>query len=235
MAVTTIKDRIKDLAGSDMNETTFVSYDDVIRNAVNFIIDLIPATSELWHHQRLPKDEIIGDTTEFDNKRILSVKRKSSDNGKYYPCREVSLKRGIQFDDPVSIFYAVRDYRNPLFYINEVGQVVVRPVTTAGAKATVYYVDYLTLDNAADISGYTQFGGNSATEGIPEIVMDIICLRAAILLLQARVSNAVQDDEDTELLQLLQGQIASLNALFQEEAQRLNIPYKRMGVSDDIK
>tara|TARA_R110002020_G_scaffold93264_3_gene225050 strand:- start:32 stop:727 length:696 start_codon:yes stop_codon:yes gene_type:complete len=229
----TIAQKIADLTGSDMSATLVSSYEATIRNAFNFVIDIIPSTSELWHHTNTL---VIGPiTTDFytvSNRRILSVKRRDSSNGQFYSCRELSLKEGLKIDDVNSIFYSIKGNRNPVFYMSENGKLIIRPTVNNTAYGEAYYASYITT---TDISTQTTMSENSATQSIPETVIDLGCLRASILLLQARISNAVQDDEDTELLQLVQGQIASLNALFQEEAQRLNIPYKRMGVSDDIK
>ena len=229
----TIKERIADYTGSDMDATLVTSYEDLIKNAFNFIIDLIPSTSELWHHTNIPLDIVVDSTSEFENKRILSVKRLDSVNSIYYPCRETSLKDGLKTSDPNSIFYKDKGARSPIYYVDEQSNLIVLPAPTPTDKVSVYYVDYL-VPLGDDISSYTSLSANLVTEGIPDIVMDLGCIRSSILLLQARISNAVQDDEDTELLQLLQGQMASLNSLFQEEVQRLNIPFKKVGVSDDI-
>ena len=228
-----IKQRIQDFCGSDMDASVVVSYEDIIKSAFNFIIDLIPSTSVLWSNTVLPEDTVVNSTTEFENKRILSVKRKDSANAIYYPCKEISLADGLITSDPDTIHYNAKGSRTPTYYVNELSQLVVLPSATASEPALVYYVNYL-LPTTSDISSFTSMLTNQSTQGIPELVIDLGCLRASILLLQARVSDAVQDEEDTELLQLLQVQLNSLNNLFREEPQRLNIPFKKVGISDDI-
>ena len=51
--------------------------------------------------------------------------------------------------------------------------------------------------------------------------------------MQAKISDAAQDDEDMELLQILQTQAASLEKLLQGELTILQIPYRVIGVPDD--
>ena len=85
-----------------------------------------------------------------------------------------------------------------------------------------------------DSSGTTVEGGG-AGKGFPELAYNAGCIKSALNLLQAKISDAAQDDEDMELVQILQTQKANLEKEFQSELQRLQIPYKVVGVPDDVK
>ena len=54
-------------------------------------------------------------------------------------------------------------------------------------------------------------------------------------ILLAKISDAVQDDEDAELLQLLQAQRVTLAESLQEELLRLNVPANTIGVTEKNK
>ena len=101
--------------------------------------------------------------------------------------------------------------------------------TVKNSRCQIYYFQYIT----GDISGLYGFGGTEAVDGtgigFPQEAETAGCLAASINLLQARMSFAAQDDEDLELMQLLQGQIALLDKQLQGEAQRLGLPYKILG------
>ena len=60
-------------------------------------------------------------------------------------------------------------------------------------------------------------------------------LKASSYLLQAKVSDAVQEEEDNELLGLLQGQIVTVDKMIQGELQRLGLPFQLVGDGNDIK
>ena len=70
-------------------------------------------------------------------------------------------------------------------------------------------------------------------KGFPREAFLAACIKASINLIQARISDAAQDDEDMELLQILQTQAASLEKLLQAELTVLQVPYKIIGVEDD--
>ena len=57
-------------------------------------------------------------------------------------------------------------------------------------------------------------------DGLPHEAAQAVVLLASINMLQAYISNAVQDDEDTEVLQMITAQIASLQSQLQLEMAR---------------
>ena len=59
-------------------------------------------------------------------------------------------------------------------------------------------------------------------------------LKASSYLLQAKISDSVQEEEDTELLSLLQGQVSTIDKMVMEELQRLGLPFQAVGDGNDI-
>ena len=53
-------------------------------------------------------------------------------------------------------------------------------------------------------------------------------------MLQAKISDSVQEEEDTELLSLLQGQVSTIDKMVMEELQRLGLPFQAVGDGNDI-
>ena len=60
-------------------------------------------------------------------------------------------------------------------------------------------------------------------KGFPNEAIYLACIKAAINIMQYKISIAAQEEEDAELLQLLQSQLGTLQQQFQSEAGRLNL------------
>ena len=60
-------------------------------------------------------------------------------------------------------------------------------------------------------------------------------LKSASNILHALISNAIQEEEDQELLSLLNSQLQSVSTAIQDEMNRLNIPNKLVGDGNDVK
>ena len=91
----------------------------------------------------------------------------------------------------------------------------------------VFYYKYLTDEDITALD-------NGVTFNYPEILLHLGILKASSHLLQAKVSQAVQEEEDNELLGLLNGQIATIDKSMQEELQRLGLPSHLVGDGNDI-
>jgi hypothetical protein len=234
----TIANTIKDLVGSDMDETLVTTYEDLIASGFNFVADLIPAKSELWSNGLLSSSEITSGTEVFNAagqvRKVITVVRTESGDVKRV-ASEVSYKDYLKGVDSISIFYHVKSTRNPIWSMDPDGKLVFSPTPAAASPVGLYYFEY--IDGAISTKTATTLLSSAAGsgEGFPMPAFLSGCIRAAINLISARISNAVQDDEDAELLQLLQAQMGFLKGQFQEEMQKLGIPYKIIGVKDDIK
>ena len=138
------------------------------------------------------------------------------------------LQRG---QDETSIYFNGGNYKNPIYSFDATGALVVQPVPLdATALAHVHFFKYLVdydLTDSGEIDG--------SNFNFPEQALSLGILAASYSLLQAKVSQAVQDDEDGELLSLLQAQSASLERAIQGEAQRLVLPHQLIGDRNESK
>ena len=228
---TTIANKIQDLVGSDMSVSIVTSYEDIIRDSFNYIADLIPADSEIWYANNTLERATLNDGYDIHGKKILLITSKSTGVADTREVREVSWPEYLKAIDNKSIFFA-GGTRNPVYSISP---------STAGIKVAnrvgtstyyIYFYAYITQD----ISAYTTFenlNSGTAGKGFPDAMIALACIKSSISLLNSRISEAVQDDEDAELLQILQGQLQILQQSYQEELQRFALPYKELGVTNE--
>lgn len=101
---------------------------------------------------------------------------------------------------------------DPIYTIDGSKTLKLKPAT--GANLSYYKVDKPTL---TVLSG--NFGAH-ATE-IPAIAEDIVILDVSIKLMQMRLKDAVQQEEDNELATAIKTQIETLAGLYQSEAAKL--------------
>ena len=224
MSNSTIAGRIKNLTGSDMTTTLVSSWNDLVNAGFNAIADLIPVTSELWSTDKLSKTTT--NDALLDNKKVIMVLRTETSEIERF-CREISYNEYLKGQSPSSIFYLAKGRHLPAYSMGPGGKIQFAPPIDDSDTVKIYYFQYITMD----VSGYSGFNAASdgGGKGFPQEAETAGCLAASINLLQARMSFAAQDDEDLELMQLLQGQIALLDKQLQGEAQRLGLPYKILG------
>ena len=222
---TTVLARIQDLIGDDVTDIS--SYKDLIHSGFNHVADIIPITSELWLDIWLGEatSEDYGDSS--DNKFIRVV---VTNNNQTREAEEVEwkfLKRG---EDSSSIYYNAGNYKNPIYSFDPDGDLIIKPDPDS---VEVYYFTYFNSVDASSI--FNTAGDEPYKMGFPQQAVFAGILKASLNLLQAKVSLAVQEEEDLELLQLLNGQVASIDRLYKEELQRLNLPVHLVGDGNDIK
>ena len=70
-----------------------------------------------------------------------------------------------------------------------------------------------------DLTGVTTATLNTSYYMPSELIHSIV-LKSCINILQAYMSNQIQDEEDSEIVQLLQAQIAGLQQDYQQEISR---------------
>ena len=215
----TIITRIKDLVGDEI--TSIEGYLDLINSGFNYAADLIPSDSELWRTANVSSTTDL--TIDASDAKVILVTRKDSDNV-YRVAKEVPLDYLKRGEDNTSIYYNEGDYRNPIYSYDADGDMVIKP-TTSSFK--IYRYTYLTDTNITGLY-------DGSTFGFPEQALFLGILKACSYLLQAKVSDAVQEEEDNELLALLQGQIATIDKMTQEELQRLGLPFQLVGDGNDI-
>tara|TARA_R110002020_G_scaffold300511_1_gene516113 strand:+ start:76 stop:747 length:672 start_codon:yes stop_codon:yes gene_type:complete len=221
-AINSIITRIKDLVGDEV--TSIEGYKDLINSGFNHAADLIPSDSELWRSAFIESSTDKSTLDASDAKVILVTRQDNS--GVDRVAKEVTLdylKRGQS--DSTSIYYNAGNYRNPIYSFEPNGDMVIKP---DGGTIAIYRYTYLTSTDVTDLT-------HGETFDFPEQALFLGILKACSYLLQAKISEAVQEEEDNELFALTQGQIATIDKITQEELQRLGLPFQLVGDGNDIK
>lgn len=216
--------RIQDLVGEDV--TTVDGYKDLICSGFNYVADMIPNDSELWRHSELDDSSSLEDSSEY---KVIIVTRYDSADSVKRVAKEVPLDYLRRGEDQTSIYYNAGNYKNPIFSFTPDGTFVGRPT---GGTFKIYRFKYLTgADEDVDITTVKDF----ADIRFPEEASFMAILKSASNILHALISNAIQEEEDQELLSLLNSQLQSVSTAIQDEMNRLNIPNKLVGDGNDVK
>ena len=187
-------------------------------------------------------------------KRILRVLRQnttdentSDSNQYYYPCRKIGQHNDNAFN-PNSIYYE-NDPFDPVWYIADDGGILISPKDSSSQPVgRVYYMafpkfgigkeeDENVTHNLGNTSGWHNFSLIGATDegqifhGLPIEARVLVYLDMALNLCMGFISNHVQDDEDTELVNLLNSQVQFLSGKRQAELQRIA---GQFGISKNI-
>lgn len=227
----TILERVNDLLGDDVTAANIPSLLDLMASAINYVADVIPSNSELWKSVTMGTSQ---DTTAMNfvdaaNCKIISVSNTSSSDGIERLCTEIPLDSFRRGEDVTSIFYNQKNTRNPIYTFTEEGDIEVRPT---GGVIDIRFFPYKT-----GTSTFAHDGEVVTLEAIkdftaipfPEQASFMLILKICDNIMQVKVSQAVQDEEDQELLNLLSAQSATIKTLGQEEMQRLNVPATFVG------
>jgi hypothetical protein len=223
MAQTTIAQMVTSIVGS----WTPSDYPELYKDGFNFVADLIPVNSELWHNGNILTSTSLTNTGSTVHKviRVLRISGSSILQCKQMPYED--YKRGI---DTTSIYYHGKSTKNPVWTWDTNGDILISP--TGGTNEISYWA-YLTSSDF-DTGNANDVATNMA--GFPEEAHLLAIIKAGINILYTKISDAIQDEEDTELLQLLQVQMQSLQQWFESEASRLHLPHKTLGIEkDDVK
>lgn len=212
-----IGQRITDLIGSDYNSIPSLSYQDLINSSINEIADMLPSDLLLKYvHYKTDITSSAGmDATE--EKKVLLVTRRISDSGtELRECTPVPYHEFERAQDSNSIYLATIESPVYTYDINTVTdpKLKVFPVPTADQKGTVWHFNYATGDHTS----------SSNVNGLPDSCLQAVVLKACMNILQAYISDFVQDEEDTELQQMLTVQVGGLGQMFQQEMARFIEP-----------
>jgi hypothetical protein len=91
-----------------------------------------------------------------------------------------------------------------------------RIIAVGGGGTVTLNLDNIRLrraDSSADIAT------DDTVPGIPELAQQSVIIKTGINILSNKISDAVQDEEDAEILQLIQAQHQHLTQMFQQELQ----------------
>jgi len=203
-----ILNRVKDLVGDPT--AGFDASDPPYNSAINEVIDLTPADI-------LIKDASLHSMTSDEwtsggDKKILKVLRRDGDSGSMVPATEIAREEWDLHNNTDSIYY--RSSFAPKFSLFSDGtntKLMVTPTPTVSQKADVYYLAY----NPGTLNS------DATVPKVSASLEQAIVLKTAINILANKISDAVQDEEDSEILQLLQAQSANLQSLYQVEMSRI--------------
>ena len=215
MALAQIGQRITDLIGSDYNSIPSLSYEDLIRAAVNEVADMLPNELLLKYvHYKTDITSSSGmDATE--EKKILLVTRRISDSGtELRECTGVPYHEFERAQNTNSIYLATIESPVYAIDINTVTdpKLKVFPLPTSDQKGTVWHFNYQGTSDTPS--------GATAINGLPDSCLQAVVAKACLNILQAYISDFVQDEEDSEMLSMLSSQIQSLQGLFKTEMAR---------------
>ena len=224
----TLADRITDLIGSDYATVPNLSYKDLINSAYNEIIDLI-YPEILVKYSRTPG--ILTENSEWlvEDRKILLVTRVDAEtSGIERQCTLIDRKQFEQAKDSNSIYFATAF--SPVFTYDSgnagASTLTVLPVPTANQKARIFYFNY--ANDSTDLTGATATTLNTSYY-LPGTLLNAIALKSSINILNAYISNFVQDDEDNELQQMVEKQIVLLQNSYASEMSRFSDMQKQKG------
>jgi hypothetical protein len=209
----TINQRISELIGTEYETIPALSKYDLINAAVNEVADMLPTEILLKYNATITEVTSDAGMDNTEEKKVVLVTREVASSGTQ--TRECKAVPNHEFDralDTNSIYLATNE--SPVYaYDNSAAgdpKLKIAPAPTALQKGFVYHFDYKTGDTGA--------GSNIA--GFPDSVLQAVVYKACVNLLHAYVSDFTQDEEDTELVQMIQAQIQMLNAQFANEMKR---------------
>ena len=214
----TLSDRIQDLIGFDFLSNTTKAEKETIESAYAEVIDLMPEEI-LLKHAEAPIDLTSGSPTlGVEGKKVIRVVRYDA-NAVARVCEKTEIddyKEATATNNASSLYRPTKF--TPMYTFDpETGTTLLKvfPDITGGSgdaaeTAKVYYVSYLDGNYAFETS----------LPGLPKEVENAVALKAATYLLATYISNAIQEDEDAEMLQMLQAQMQALQGMYQAELGR---------------
>ena len=213
-----IGERIQDLIGFDYASNSINSEDEAIEVACAEVIDLAP-TSLLLKYAVAPADLYTDNTTyAIQGKKILRVIRFDA-NAVARICEKVDITTFKEITVGGASLYTPSK-GSPVYTEDpETGTTLLNVFPTPTAAGTdlaeaakVYYITYPTGASTESLS---------AIDGLPNELEHAIALKASLYILQTMISDAIQDDEDDEMLNMLNNQMQSIQAMYLAEMQRI--------------
>lgn len=230
----TIAERIEDLIGADYATVPSLSYKDLINAAFNEVADMLSVDLLMKYSAASQSVTSAASGTEgsgysIEDKKILKVTRvDANSNGIERECELVDRVRFSESKDTNSIYNAT--VYSPVYNVNgntAAAEVLIFPhCNDTGQSGRIFYFAYAT--NSTDLTAITAATLNTS-HFLPSNLIHAIVLKACINILTSYISNQVQDEEDTEMLQLITSQLQSLQASFQAEMTRYVDPQKATG------
>ena len=130
-------------------------------------------------------------------------------------CRVGTPALAAKYNDVASIHYA--SPLDPVFYTTHgpAGPLLYIRPNTAGADIGVYYfIPDWTITNPT--SGASTIGHSSDPDAFPEDYYEHVIMYAAIQILEVRLNDYLEDDEDLELVNATQVQLGNMKAKYEQ-------------------
>ena len=213
----TLGQRIQDIVGFNYASNSINSEDEALEVACAEVIALAPV-SLLLKYAVAPTDLVDGAANmDIEGKKVLRVIRFDS-NGNAKICEKLDIDEFKMIALDTNSIYKSTKYSPVYAEDPETGttKLEVRPVPTGGADAAnsakVYSITYPTGASTESLS---------ALDGVPNELEHAIALRAGMYILTTMISDAVQDDEDSELQSMLNAQLEVVNGMYQAELTKI--------------
>jgi len=218
MALAQIGQRITDLIGSDYNSIPSLSYEDLIRAAVNEVADMLP-NELLLKYVHYKTDITSAGLDAPEEKKVLLVTREIADSGlEVRECKAVPYHEFLRAQNSDSIYLATIE--SPLYTIDITTatdpKLKIFPVPTNDSIGAVWHFNYQGTSDTPSTA--------TTINGLPDSCLQAVVAKACLNILQAYISDFVQDEEDTELQGMINAQIQVLTAQFQNEIKRFVEP-----------
>jgi hypothetical protein len=220
----TYKERIEDLIGTEMETLHSVNgITAIFDNAVRSVCKALPMQL-VYEKGALTPEEMTASTEVITNKLVVHVER-LDDNARRRACTVTDAASFNDSSDPNSIYVATS--YTPVYAITStqaggVETLEVYPAPDGTEKAYVYHIDFAALVSTdidtAEVGLYA-----STLAGVPIIAEQAIIYKAASDYLITYLNEAIQEDEDNEITQLINSQISIIKSSYMEELQRLGV------------
>jgi hypothetical protein len=183
---------------------------DGVEDIVNKVIALKPEDTVLF--STTSNDTGSGVTVESGV--ILNVTREHDTSGfepsistyMLRPAERIPAKDRMDAQDPTSLKF--RSKYNPAYYVKDkMCFVIPKPTSTAGDRGIVNHVAH---DTAV---AYDDQGSNIAN--FPSKYYNLVALYGAMKTIQAKIASVVEDDEDSELVQLWNSVFSNLQGEYE--------------------
>ena len=232
---TTFKERIEDYLGDVLTEYNENGLLDVFDNTLREIVTMLPPDllySRGSYSVANGNKFAITDGTAVAMAGKIFVSAYRENGTQNILCEMVGLKDWFSAGDSNSIYSATNG--SPVCNIDESNNFYIRPVPDATDEAKLYAFNasynesdgiFLTSGDVGYNADIPQGKGLYAViiNGLPVEANEALTLKAALNYLTAYVSEAVQEDEDTEIMSLVSAQIQYLQTKFVQEMTRLGV------------
>lgn len=218
----TIAERIEDLIGDEYATIPSLSYKDLINSAFNEFADMV-SEDLLLKYSATPTSITSASGVSVEGKKLLKIVRvDANSSGIERECTPVDRAAYAQANDNTSIYFAT--VYSPVYRLesnNAATTVEITPsCNNSGQTGLIWTFAYAT--NSTDLTDIDASELNTL-HFLPNNAIHGIVLKSCINIIQAYISNFIQDEEDQEMLQMIQAQLQGLQAAYQQEMSRFGV------------